>query len=75
MKNSLSRKELEKLEENPNHNITKYLYPKNKLDNNEIKRCNGAITRRRAKHITEGEKCTVYFLGLEKQTQRQSSGN
>lgn len=35
----------------------------------EKKKCKGAIFGSKAKHLAEGEKCTSYFLGLEKRRQ------
>ena len=61
--------ELEKMEENPDYDISRYVILKNKSDEIEIKRCRGAMIRSRAKNIMEGEKCTAYFLGLEKKKQ------
>lgn len=62
-------KELGKLEENPDHDINQYIILKNKADQIETKRCKEAIIRGKAKHIIGGEKCTAYFLGLEKKKQ------
>lgn len=35
----------------------------------EKEKCKGAIVRSRAKYAVEGEKCTRFFLGLEKKKQ------
>ncbi|CAJ1079165.1 pol-like protein [Xyrichtys novacula] len=45
---------------------------KEQLRNIEIKKCKGAIIRSKVKYTTEGEKCTSFFLGLEKKKQNKS---
>lgn len=39
------------------------------IDNYEREKCTGAIVRSRGKYVVEGEKCTSFFLGLEKKRQ------
>lgn len=53
----------------PNRSTENYELYKTKLSEIEQKRCRGAMIRCRFKDITEGEKCTAFFLGLEKKKQ------
>ena len=46
--------------------LKEYVRIKEELGEIEQRRCNGAIVRSRARYVVEGEKCTKYFLGLEK---------
>ncbi|KAJ8004276.1 hypothetical protein DPEC_G00157130 [Dallia pectoralis] len=42
------------------------------LERYEREKCRGAILRSKAKYALEGEKCTGYFLGLEKRKQSRT---
>lgn len=61
--------EIGKMDTIPDYNGEKYIALKTELDDIERNRCRGAVIRSRVKDILEGEKCTAYFLGLEKQKQ------
>lgn len=63
--------EAERVDKDPKHSIEKYLKVKSKLDSYEQNQCKGAITRSRAEYAMRGEKCTGYFLGLEKRKQER----
>lgn len=65
----LLSKELFLLDLNPERSTENYELYKTKLSEIEQKRCRGAMVRCRVKEITEGEKCTAFFLGLEKKKQ------
>ena len=56
----------------PNYNTEKCLELKEKFSKYEIDKCKGAIIRSKAKYFLKGEKCTLFFLGLEKSTQRRT---
>ena len=45
---------------------------KNQLNNLEKEKCKGAAIRCRFQNLVEGEKCTAFFLGLEKQKQNKT---
>lgn len=64
--------EMGKCDSEPNYNIEKFLELKAKLSKYDMDRCKGAIIRSKAKYFLEGEKCTSFFLGLEKSTQRRT---
>lgn len=64
--------ELEQINSNPNYDLTNYLKIKSDLKKHEVKRCKGAIIRSRAKYALEGEKCTSFFLNMEKQNQSRN---
>lgn len=64
--------ELEQVKSNPNSDLTNYLKIKSDLKKHEVNRCRGAIIRSRAKYALEGEKCTSFFLNMEKQNQSRS---
>lgn len=61
--------ELNQMEQNPNRNIGEYMEIKGKLETYEKDKCKGAIIRSKAQYAVEGEKCTAFFLGLEKRKQ------
>lgn len=52
--------------------ITKYELFKSKLDKLEETKCKGAAIRSRVKSYLEGERCTAYFLRLEKRNQQKT---
>ncbi len=52
--------------------MEKYLEVKMALEKYEREKCRGAILRSKAKYALEGEKCTGYFLGLEKSRQSKT---
>lgn len=64
--------ELGKIEEDPDYNIEKYMRINNDLNRYEREKCMGAIIRSRALYAMEGEKCTSFFLGLEKRKQKRA---
>lgn len=64
--------ELEKMEGNPNHNIEEYVKINNDLNKYEKEKCMGAIIRSKAQYAMEGEKCTSFFLRMEKQKQMRT---
>ena len=63
--------EAERIDKDPKHSIEKYIKVKSKLDVYEQNKCMGAITRSREKYAMKGERCTGYFLGLEKRKQER----
>ena len=44
-----------------------------KLDKIEEHKCRGAAIRSRVQYMLEGERCTAFFLGLEKQKQNKNN--
>jgi exonuclease III len=64
--------EMRKCDINPIYNIERFLDLKAQLSKCEIDKCKGASIRSRAKYVLEGEKCTSFFLGLEKTKQTKS---
>ncbi len=65
------REELVKAEDG-GYSMEKYLEVKMALEKYEREKCKGAILRSKAKYALEGEKCTGYFLGLEKSRQSKT---
>ena len=63
--------EAERIDKDPKHSIEQYIKVKSKLDVYEQNKCMGAITRSREKYAMKGERCTGYFLGLEKRKQER----
>lgn len=61
--------ELSKAEDEEGYSIEKYIEAKMDLERYEREKCRGAILRSKAKYTLEGERCTKYFLGLEKRRQ------
>lgn len=66
------REELVKAEDEEGYSMEKYLEVKMALEKYEREKCRGAILRSKAKYALEGEKCTGYFLGLEKRRQSKT---
>ncbi len=66
------REELVKAEDEEEYSMEKYLEVKMALEKYEREKCRGAILRSKAKYALEGEKCTGYFLGLEKRRQSKT---
>lgn len=64
--------ELGKAEDEEGYSMEKYLEVKMELDRFEKEKCRGAILRSKAKYTLEGEKCTGFFLGLEKRKQSRA---
>lgn len=64
--------ETENAGNNVKYNVENYLKIKAKLERYESNRCMGAIVRSRAQYAVEGEKCTSFFLGLEKTKQERN---
>ena len=56
---------------NKGGNVEKYLIAKQELAEIERKKCRGAAIRSKIKYLEEGEKCTSFFLGLEKRKQNK----
>ena len=71
LKRELGR-EADRAEKERGYNIEEYIRIKEELKEIEQGRCQGAIIRSRAKYAIEGEKCTAYFLGLEKTRQKNN---
>ncbi len=65
------REELVKAEDEGGYSMEKYLEVKMALEKYEREKCRGAILSK-AKYALEGEKCTGYFLGLEKSRQSKT---
>lgn len=63
--------EAERVDRDPDHGLERYLQVKAKVDSHEINKCMGAMTRSRATYAVKGEKCTGYFLGLERRKQER----
>lgn len=63
-------KELEMVESDPRHNLEVLLKLQNELHEYEKTECQGAIIRSKAQYAIEGEKCTSFFLSMEKQKQK-----
>lgn len=64
--------ELSKAENEEGYSLENYLEVKMELQRYETERCRGAILRSKAKYAVEGERCTAYFLGLEKSKQSRT---
>lgn len=64
--------ELEKADTDPDYDVVNYLKIHAELGRYEKNKCLGAIVRSRAQYALEGEKCTSFFLGLEKRKQTKS---
>lgn len=64
--------EMGKCDSEPNYNIEMFLDLKAQLSKYEIDKCKGAIIRSKAKYVLEGEKCTSFVIGLEKNKQRRT---
>ena len=61
--------ELRRVDEDANRDLADYISIKGELESYEREKCKGAIVRSRAQYAVEGEKCTSFFLGLEKRKQ------
>ena len=66
------RAELSRADNEEGYNIKNYIEIKMELEKFEREKCRGAILRSKAKYALEGEKCTGYFLGLEKRKQNRT---
>ena len=66
------REEEKKAEEGGKYDMGEYIRKKDELKEIEQGNCKGAIIRSKAKDVVEGEKCTGYFLGLEKIWQKNN---
>lgn len=64
-------KEAERMDEEGS-DMENYIRIKDELKEIEQRKCKGAIVRSRARHVIEGEKCTRFFLGLEKTKQKRN---
>ncbi len=65
-------KEAERADREEKYDLGEYIRIKEELKEIEQKRCMGAIVRSRARYVIEGEKCTGFFLGLEKTKQKKN---
>ena len=66
------RVELSKAENEEGYSMENYIEVKMELQRYEAEKCRGAILRSKAKYALEGERCTAYFLGLEKSKQSRT---
>ena len=66
------RIELSRAEDEEGYRVENYIVAKMKLERYEREKCRGAILRSKAKYALEGERCTGYFLGLEKRKQNRT---
>lgn len=66
------RIELSKADDEEGYSMEKYVEAKMELEKYEREKCRGAILRSKAKYALEGERCTGYFLGLEKSRQSKT---
>ena len=64
--------EIKMIDEYPDWHTENYQIYKNKLKDIETKRCKGAAIRSRVQTLIEGERCTAFFLGLEKKRQNNT---
>ena len=64
-------REAENIDANKGGNVEKYLIAKQELAEMERSKCKGAAIRSKIKYLEEGEKCTAFFLGLEKRKQEK----
>ncbi len=64
--------ELSRADDEEGYSMEKYIEVKMELERYEREKCRGAILRSKAKYALEGEKCTSYFLGLEKSRQSKT---
>ena len=67
-------KEINRIEEleSKDINMNRKRHLESELDSLYDKRCKGAFVRSRSKWMLEGERCSKYFLNLEKSRQKQS---
>ena len=63
------KRELERIDQVEGWSTENYLIAKQRLDEIEKRKCKGAAIRSKLKYMYEGEKCTSFFLGLEKRKQ------
>lgn len=66
------REELSRAEDDERYSMEKYIRVKMELERYEREKCRGAILRSKAKYALEGERCTGFFLGLEKSKQSRT---
>ena len=71
LKEDLAR-EAKRADEVVGYDLGKYIRIKDELKEIEQRRCMGAIVRSRAIYVIEGDKCTWFFLGLEKMKQKKN---
>ncbi len=64
--------ELSRAEDEEGYSMETYIEVKMELERYEREKCRGAILRSKAKYALEGEKCTSYFMGLEKSRQSKT---
>lgn len=65
---SMLEKEAEKIENNPEYTKEHFFQIKAEMEMYEKEKCEGAIVRSRAQYAVEGERCTKFFLNLEKKS-------
>ena len=63
--------ELENIDQIKGWSVEKYLIVKQELEEIGKKKCKGAAIRSKIKYMYEGERCTSFFLGLEKKKQEK----
>ena len=61
-----------KADKDGNYNIQNYMNLRRQLKVFEKNKCDGAIVRSRVQYTVEGERCTAYFLNLEKNKQENN---
>ncbi|KAF3859843.1 hypothetical protein F7725_000098 [Dissostichus mawsoni] len=65
-------REAEKIDREIGRDLGEYTRIKDELEGIERDKCRGAIVRSRAQYAMEGERCTSFFLGLEKSKQERN---
>ena len=63
------KRELENIDQIEGWSTENYLVAKQELNEIEKGKCKGAVIRSKIKYMYEGEKCTSFFLGMEKRKQ------
>lgn len=66
------RVELSRAEDEEGYSTEEYIKVKMELERYKREKCRGAMLRSKARYALEGEKCTGYFLGLEKRRQSRT---
>ncbi|KAK2878230.1 hypothetical protein Q8A73_010385 [Channa argus] len=66
------REELELAEVESDRPLNVYLELREWLRELDRRKCRGAMIRSRAQHMLKGERCTAFFLGLEKRRQART---
>lgn len=66
------RREIDLIEAGCGHPLDKYLELREQLKHIQERKCRGAMIRSKTQFLLEGERCTAFFLGLEKKKQIKS---